>query len=51
MNALLEWKYVNSDHDSTEDCPKRPMKNVPALVQMMAWRRPGRKPLFEPMMA
>ena len=23
--------------------------NIPALVQMMAWRRPGDKPLFEPM--
>ena len=24
--------------------------NIPALVQIMAWRRPGDKPLFEPMM-
>ena len=30
--------------------PKGPIYNIPALVQMMAWRRPGDKPLFEPMM-
>ena len=31
--------------------PKGPINNIPALVQIMAWRRPGDKPLFEPMMA
>ena len=30
--------------------PKCPIKNTPALVQIMAWRRPGDKPLSEPMM-
>ena len=30
--------------------PKGPINNIPALVQMMAWRRPGDKPLSEPMM-
>ena len=30
--------------------PKGPIKNIPALVQIMAWRRPGDKPLSEPMM-
>ena len=30
--------------------PKVWINNVPALVQMMAWRRPGDKPLSEPMM-
>ena len=29
--------------------PKGPIKNIPALVQIMAWRRPGDKPLSEPM--
>ena len=28
-----------------------PINNNPALVQIMAWRRPGDKPLSEPMMA
>ena len=30
--------------------PKGPINNIPALVQIMAWRRPGDKPLFEPIM-
>ena len=29
--------------------PKGPIDNIPALVQTMAWRRPGDKPLSEPM--
>ena len=30
--------------------PKSPINNIPALVQIRAWRRPGDKPLSEPMM-
>ena len=30
--------------------PKGPTNNCPSLVQTMAWRRPGDKPLSEPMM-
>ena len=30
--------------------PKGPMNNIPALVQIMAWCRPGHKPLSDPMM-
>ena len=30
--------------------PKGPINNIPALVQIMAWRRPGDKLLSEPMM-
>ena len=29
---------------------KVPINDIPALVQIMAWRRPGDKPLSEPMM-
>ena len=29
---------------------KDPINNVPALLQIMAWRRPGDKPLSESMM-
>ena len=29
--------------------PKGPINNIPALVQIMAWRRPDDKPLSEPM--
>ena len=31
--------------------PKGPINNIPALVQLMAWRLPGDKPLSELMMA
>ena len=30
--------------------PKGPINNIPALVQIMAWRHPGDKPISEPMM-
>ena len=30
--------------------PRGPINNIPALVQIMAWRRPGDKPFSEPMM-
>ena len=30
--------------------PMGPINNIPALVQIMAWRLPGDKPLSEPMM-
>ena len=30
--------------------PKGPINNIPAMVQIMAWSRPGNKPLSEPMM-
>ena len=30
--------------------PKGPINNITTLVQVMAWRRPGDKPLSEPMM-
>ena len=29
--------------------PKGPINNIPALVQIKAWRRPRDKPLSEPM--
>ena len=31
--------------------PKRSINNIPALVQIMAWRRPGAKPLSGPIIA
>ena len=35
---------------SSKFVPRRPINNMPALVLIMAWRRPGDKPLSEPMM-
>ena len=34
---------------SLKSVPKGPIANIPALVQIMAWCRPGDKPLSEPM--
>ena len=36
--------------NSLKFVPKGPINNIPALVQIMAWCRPGDKPLSEPMM-
>ena len=35
---------------SLKFAPEGPINNIPSLVQIMAWRRPGDKPLSEPMM-
>ena len=42
-----EWHSIKI---SLKFVPKVPINNIPALVQIMAWRRPGDKPLSEPMM-
>ena len=44
LKQYLEWKYVISI------VSKGPINNSPALVQIMAWRPPGDKPLSEPIM-
>ena len=51
------FKYIFLDENviilakiSQKFVPKGPINNIPALVQIMAWRRPGAKPLYEPMM-
>ena len=41
------WISINI---SPKFVPKAPINNIQALVQIMAWRRPGDKPLSEPMM-
>ena len=42
-----EWHSIKI---SLKFVPKVPINNIPVLVQIMAWRRPGDKPLSEPMM-
>ena len=42
------WISINI---SKKFVPKGPISNNPALVQIMAWRRPGDKPLSETMLA
>ena len=47
---FLEWQYMNFDWNFTEYFfPKGPINNIPVLVQIRAWRQPGKKPLSEPM--
>ena len=45
-----QWKLWYFDWIFTEICSQGPIDNNPALVQIMAWRRSGDKPLSEPMM-
>ena len=43
-NVRISMKF------SLKFVPKGPVKNIPALVQKMTWRRLGDKPLSEPVM-
>ena len=43
-NVIISIKF------SLKFVPKGPINNIPALVQIMDWRRPGDKPLSEPVM-
>ena len=52
---ILKWIFLNEDlwiliEISLKFVSRGPINNIPALVQIMAWRRPGDKPLSEPMM-
>ena len=54
-NDILKCIFLNENvwipnNISLKFVPKGPINNNPALVQVMAWRRPGDKPLSEPMM-
>ena len=52
---IFRWIFLNENvwipiKISLKIIPKGPINNIPALDQIMAWRRPGDKPLYEPMM-
>ena len=47
---FLNWNVWIPIIISLKFVPKSPINNIPALVQKMAWRRPGDKPLSDPMM-
>ena len=34
---------------SSKSVPKGPIDNIPEFIRIMAWSRPGEKPLFDPM--
>ena len=52
---ILKYIFLNKNvwisiEISLKFVPKGPINNIPALVQIMAWRRPGDKTLSEQMM-
>ena len=47
---FLKENVWNPTKISLKFVPKGPINNIPALVQIMAWRHPGDRPLSEPMM-
>ena len=47
---FLTENVIISIKISLKFVPKGSINNIPTLVQIMAWRRPGDKPLSEPMM-
>ena len=52
---IFKWIFLNENvwisiKMSLRFVPKVPINNIPTLVQIMAWRRSGDKPLSEPMM-
>ena len=52
---IFKWILLNENGKipiqvSLNFVPKGPINNIPALVQVMAWRRTGDKPLPESMM-
>ena len=47
---ILNENIRISMKNSLKFVPKGPINNIAVLVQIMAWRRPGEKPLSEPMM-
>ena len=49
-NIFLNENVSVSIKISPKFVPKGPINNIPALVQVMAWHRPGDKPLPEPML-
>ena len=52
---IFKWIFLNENmwiliHISLKFVPKGQISNIPAMVQIMVWRRSGDKPLSEPMM-
>ena len=47
---LLNKTVCNLIQISLKCVPVAPINNIPALFRIMVWRRPGDKPLSEPMM-
>ena len=52
LSSAFSWKKMSEFwfKISLKFVPKSPIDNIPALFQIMAWRRPGYKPFSEAMM-
>ena len=50
MCILLNENVLITIENSLKFVYKDPINNIPALVEIMAWPRPGDKPLSEPML-
>ena len=56
MADILKWMFLNeivwnSIKISLEFVTGGPVNNIPTLILLMVWRRPGDKPVSEPMVA
>ena len=54
-DEIFKWIFLNENvwiliNISLKFVPQGSINNIPALVQIMAWRRPGDKPLSRPIM-
>ena len=50
ISNAFSWMKIYKFTSSLKFVPKGSIDNIPALVQIEAWHRPGNKPLHEPMM-
>ena len=55
IDDIFKWIFLEENvwisiNISLKFVPRGPINNIPTLVQIMAWRQPGDKPLSEPMM-
>ena len=53
--AIFKWIFLNENvwismKILLKFVPRGPINNIPVLVQIMAWQRPGDKPLSEPVL-
>ena len=53
---IFKWIFLNENvwisiNISLKFLPRGPINNIPTLVQVLAWRQPGDKPLSGPTMA
>ena len=49
-NIFFNENVWNDDSNSLNFVAKVPINNIPALMKVMAWRRPGDKPISETIM-